>query len=209
MVTIEDKLDIFYKLVYQDAEENTKKALEDMEEQNELKLEVKIEELEKAKQQSINRRKAFAEVQKNEAISKAMGNKRHKLLIKREELLEDLIKSIKMRAVEFTKTIEYKEYLLEEVKHALTPLDEKEIIIKLKNEDRERYQNDMIQIAKGVGKKLYFDSLDIGEIGGFIIIDKDKTYSLNNTFKTVINENRYKIGKELYIALEKTGDSNE
>ena len=169
----------------------------------------KIKELERIKKQNISKRKNLAEVEKNEMISKAIGTNRHSLLIKREELLEDLIKAIQNRAVEFSKTIEYKAYILEEAKGVLDSLDEKDIIINLKKEDKEKFQEDLLIIARDSNKNLYFDLLSIDKIGGFIITDKDKTYSLNNTFKTIINENRYKIGKELYIALEKTGELNE
>jgi vacuolar-type H+-ATPase subunit E/Vma4 len=43
-------------------------------------------------------------------------------------------------------------------------------------------------------------------IGGFIL--KYETYNLDNSFKTIIDENRYLIGKRLYSALEKTGELN-
>jgi len=43
-------------------------------------------------------------------------------------------------------------------------------------------------------------------IGGFIISDKEKTYNIDNSYKTIIEENRYEIGKRLYKALEEAGD---
>lgn len=209
MITIEDKLDIFYKLVFKNEEAKAQERLENIEIQHKKILDEKILELERIKNQSINRRKNLAEIQKNEMISKAIGEDKHKLLIKREELLKDLINSLQIRTVEFTKTLEYSEYMLKKLKHTLNGLDEKDIIIKLKKEDKDKLQKELLEIAKKFKKNLFFEGLNNDSIGGFIIMDKDKTYSLDNSFKSIIEENRYKIGKELYIALEKTGDLNE
>lgn len=209
MITIEDKLDIFYKLVFKNEQENAKVRLGDVEKEHKDILEDKILELEKIKQQTIDRKRSLAQIQKNEMISKAIGEDKHKLLIKREELLKDLINSLHIRAIEFTKTAQYRQYMLKKVKYALGLLDEKDIIINLKKEDKERFQNDLLQMSIKDGKNVYFDLLTGDTIGGFIITDKERSYSLDNTFKTIINQNRYKIGKELYIALEKTGDLNE
>ena len=45
--------------------------------------------------------------------------------------------------------------------------------------------------------------------GGFIISDNAKPYNLDSTFKTIIEENRYEIGKALYSSLEKAGETSE
>lgn len=209
MITIEDKLDIFYKLVFKNEEENAKSRLENLEKQHKKILKDKVIELEKIKNQNVDRRRNLAEIQKNEMISKAIGEDKHKLLIKREEFLKDLISSIEVKARGFTDTLEYKKYMINKVKDVLDGLDERDIIIKLNKEDKEKIQKELLQIATKNNKNLSFDFLSIDAIGGFIITDKAKTYSLDNSFKSIIEENRYKIGKELYIALEKTGGLNE
>ncbi|OLS03639.1 V-type ATP synthase subunit E [Tissierella creatinophila] len=209
MITIEDKLDIFYKLVFKNEEEKAQERLENIEIQHKRILNDKIVELEKMKEQNINRRKNLAQIQKNEMISKAIGEDKRKLLIKREELLKDLISSLEIKAKEFTSTIEYREYMLKRLKDTLKESDEKDIIIKLNKEDSKKLQKELLEVAKEFNENLSFEELNKDAIGGFVITDKAKTYSLDNSFKSIIEENRYKIGKELYTSLEKIGDLNE
>ena len=206
MITIEDKLDIFYKLVFKNEEENAKLKLEDLEKQHKKILEDKVRELEKIEKENIERRKSLAETLKNEMISKAVGENKHKVLIKREEFLKDRISSIQMKAQEFTHSVEYKKYMINKVTNVLSDLNENDIIIKLNEEDEKKLNKDLTEIAIKNNKNLSFDLLSMDAIGGFIIMDKAKTYNLDNSFKSIIEENKYKIGKELYIALEKTGD---
>ena len=208
MITLDDKLDIFYKVVFKEEEEKCKKALEELEEKNRSILEEKKIELAKRKEEIINRRRILAETQKNEMLSKATQENRGKILEKREEVLRDLISSLEDRAREFVLSHDYNDYVLSKIEDLIREIDEKEIIIGLKEKDKVNLEDSILNLGKENNKDIFFNIVVSDIIGGFILSDKDMSYNLDNSFKTIIEENRYLIGKRLYSSLEKTGGLN-
>jgi hypothetical protein len=47
------------------------------------------------------------------------------------------------------------------------------------------------------------------KIGGFVISNSEKTYNIDHSLKTLIEEKEYTIGQRLCLALGKAGESNE
>ncbi|MBU5428247.1 V-type ATP synthase subunit E [Tissierella pigra] len=208
MITIDNKLDIFYRLVYKDEEEKCKKLLEEQEERNKKILEEKTSNLTKAKEDLIERKRNIAEIAKNEMISKAIENNRERILSKREELLVDLVEALEEKSREFTKTKAYESYVLSKIKNLIDEIEEDSIIIGLMEEDIEKLQGAIVKLGKENNKDISCNVVKRDLIGGFILSDKNRTYNLDNSFKTIISANRYEIGKKLYGSLEKTGDLN-
>ncbi len=208
MITLDDKLDIFYKVVFKEEEERCKKALEELEERNKLTLEEKIVELEKKKEEIITRRKLLAETQKNEMLSKAIGENRSRILQKREETLTDLISSLENKAKEFVLSKDYKGYVLDRILNVIKEIEEEEIVIGLLEKDKKDLEETIRQLGEDNNKNISFYTVVSDIIGGFILSDKNRSYNLDNSFKTIIEENKYLIGKRLYSSLEKTGGLN-
>lgn len=208
MITLDDKLDIFYKVVFKEEEEKCKKALEELEERNKLALEEKIVELEKRKEETITRRKLLAETQKNEMLSKAIGENRSGILVKREETLTDLISSLENKAREFVLLKDYKDYILDKILNVIKEIEEEEIVIGLLEKDKKDLEETIRQLGEDNNKNISFYTVSSDIIGGFILSDKNRSYNLDNSFKTIIEENKYLIGKRLYSSLEKTGGLN-
>lgn len=208
MITIDNKLDIFYKLVYKNEEEKCKRLLEEQEKRNNKILEEKTSNLLKTKGELIERKRNLAEVQKNEMISKSTENNREKILRKREELLVDLIYSLEEKSRQFSKLQDYEDYILNKIKSLITEVEETSIIIGLMEKDLEKLKDSITKIGRENNKEISFEIVTKDLIGGFILSDKNKTYNLDNSFKTIISTNRYEIGKKLYGSLEKTGDLN-
>lgn len=206
MITIEDKLDTFYKLVFKEEEARCKEILEELEMKNKNLIELKKMELQEKKEETIKRKSMLAETQKNEMISKATQDNRRKILSKSEELLEDVIKSLKEKVEQFVLSNDYENYILEKIKNVTKDVDEKEIIISITDRDKSRLQDSIIKIGEGNDKSISLDMAKIDIIGGFILSDKTRTYNLDNSFKTIIEENRYSIGKRLHSSLEEAGD---
>lgn len=206
MITIDDKLETFYKLVFKEEEAKSKEILEELEKKNKNLIEDKKLELEEKKQEIIKRKKTLAEIQKNEMVSKATQDNRRKILSKSEELLEDVIESLKGKSEEFTKSKGYEDYILGIIENAIKNLEEKEIIISLLENDKAKLEDSIIKIGKEYNKIILFNEAKKDLIGGFIISDQNKTYNLDNSFKTIIEQNRYAIGKRLHLSLGEAGD---
>lgn len=206
MINIEYKLDIFNQIVLKEQEAKAKEELEVLEKRNNEIFEQKRKELENNKKELVNRRIQLAQIQKNEMISKATQENREDLLAKREELLLDLILSLEKRAKDFTDTPEYKLYLIRKVKKYIKDISDNDLVITILDKDKEIFDQGLEQIANENGKNIEIEIATDQKIGGFIISDKNRTYNLDSTFKTIIEEQRYHIGKALYSSLEEVGE---
>lgn len=209
MINIEYKLDIFNQIILKEEELNAKRELESLKSENEQIYENKKIDLEKNSKAIIARRIQLANSQKNEMISKARDENRERLLSIREELLEDLLVSLKEKALEFVKSENYEEYLLSKLKKAIDNTTDFNIILTILPEDIKKYGKAIKKLTRDIQVDIEIDEASPNIIGGFIISDKDKTYNLDSTFKTIIEENRYEIGKALYSSLEKAGEKDE
>lgn len=207
MITLDDKLDMFYKVVFKTEEIEAKNKLELIENENKSIIEEKKIEMEEKKKEIINRREILGKSEKNEMISKATQESREKILQKRELILEDLILSLEERARKFTEKNEYKDYLINNISNVIKNMDLESITISLLEEDKKRFGNLILKSLKDKNKDIKIQITKEDIIGGFII--KSKDYNLDNSFKTIIEENRYNIGKGLYLSLKKTGEVDE
>lgn len=207
MITIKDKLDIFRKLIYEEEEEKYKKALKDLDEKARNLIENKKLEIEKKKEEMAKKEALLKETQKNRIISERRQELNSKLLLKRKEILEDLIASLKEKAINFTLTDEYKDAVIKSISEVLLKIDDRDLIITIAEEDRKKLESSIFNLAKVNNKSISISTVPKSKIiGGFIISDKEKTYNIDNSYKTIIEENRYEIGKRLYKALEEAGD---
>lgn len=207
MITIKDKLDIFRKLIYEEEEEKYKKALKDLDEKARNLIENKKLEIEKKKEEMAKKEAILEETQKNRIISERRQELNSKLLLKRKEILEDLIASLKEKAINFTLTDEYKDAVIKSISEVLLKIDDRDLIITITEEDRKKLESSIFNLAKVNNKSISISTVPKSNIiGGFIISDKEKTYNIDNSYKTIIEENRYEIGKRLYKALEEAGD---
>lgn len=206
MINLEYKLNIFNQIVFKEQEMKSKKELEALKLANDKLFEEKRIELEKSSKEIVMRRIQLGNSQKNEMISKATGENRERLLSIREELLEDLLLSLKEKARQFAQTANYDDYLLNNIKKSIKNNYKKELILKILPNDIEKHKKTIEKIGKELDVDIVVEQVKEPIIGGFIISDQGKTYNLDSTFKTIIEENRYEIGKSLYSSLEKAGE---
>lgn len=209
MITVEDKLDIFYKLVYKDEEEKCIRELEELESNNNAILTEKKNELENRKKIFVERKAYFANIEKNELISKSSEDLVVKSLAKKEELLQDLIKSLDEKTKDFVQSKNYEIYIFNKISKVIEKINDNEIIITLNEGDNLRLQNLINELGSKFNKVITIDTSKSDIIGGFMLQDSSRTYNLDYSFKTIIEENKYLIGKTLYTSLQKVGATNE
>ena len=208
MITVEDKLEIFNKLVYKAEEEKCIREMEALEKRIETTLEEKKLELEKKAEAFIKRKNILANIQKNEMISQANENKKTNVLKSRESFLNDFIKNLEIKTKQFVQSNDYKPYLIKKISKVLNGLEEDKVILLLNEEDIGLIQESIPILQEQFKKSISIEASKKNVIGGFMILDGDKTYNLDYSFKTIIEENRYEIGKTLFNMLENVGELN-
>ncbi len=210
MITVEDKLEIFYKIVYKDEEEKYLKALKELEDNNQKLLENKKEEMKRQREEIIRRKVTQAKVERNELKSEGLEDTKARLRQKRKQIEMDLISSIIDRAKEFAKSKEYGEYLCMNLDKYLVEFEEEEdeVVLILRDEDRLISESCLMKLKKKTGKTFIVEALSEEKIGGFMLSNKERTFNIDHTLRTMIQEKEYMIGKKLNQALGEVGEVN-
>lgn len=209
MITVEEKLEIFHKIVYKQEEDIFLNALKELEEANEKALEEKRKELESLRDEIIRRKINMAKIERNEAMAKALEKNKAQLRQKRKDLQDQLMKEILKKADYFVETDEYYEYLCENINKYLKEFESNEVVVYVREKDKESIKGCIKGLVAVTGKSFVIDTMSDEKIGGFVISNSEKTYNIDHSLKTLIEEKEYTIGQRLCLALGKAGESNE
>lgn len=209
MITVEDKLDIFRKVVYKEEENKFQIALDELKKENESLLEQKKKELEAQRDEIIKRKLAMAEREINEKISEEKTKVKEQVLKMREEILQDFIQSLYLKASAFTKTSEYGQYLFDKLDKAILEFGDMYLTIYVRESDKEIVKKHLEDTYSNRFDKFNIETMPSNLIGGFLIEDKEKTFLVDYSLKTLIDDNEYEIGNKLFSLLEGAGDINE
>lgn len=209
MITVEEKLEIFHKIVYREEEEKFLKALKDLEEINQRALDEKRKELASQRDEIVRRKISMAKIEKNEAMAKSIEKNKAQLRQKRRDLQDQLMGEILKKANEFVDTDEYYEYLCENINKYLKEFENNEVVVYVREKDKELIKGCIKGLVAVTGKSFQIETMSDEKIGGFVISNDDRTYNIDHSLKTLIEEKEYTIGQRLSLALGKAGESNE
>lgn len=205
MITMEEKLKVFTKLVLEKVQNEYDERAREIKEKNNKIIQNHKAKLREKSKQIIQDFVKKGEIEKNRMISKAKLDSKKKILNKREELLNKFIANLEKKARQFTYEEEYKNFLENSVDRVLIGLKDKEhICIYVTDKDRDRYgeiMNRLFVKHDFDSQKISIFTLDSEFIGGVIGIDKEESIKIDCTIKTLIEDNKNLIGQMLYEKL--------
>lgn len=208
MILLENKLEMFNKIVYKTKEVECAKKIQEFKDRcNEEKENKKIE-LEKNSEETIKRRVNLAQKRKYEILAKVSEDKRISELQKNEELRAKFVVELEKKVVEFTQSEEYIVFYKEKFSKLLEELDDGEYILRVLAKDKTRLFDIYNEMVKDREINLIYEELDERLLGGFTISDKKETYNIDSSLKEKINDRKYDIGKLLDFTLKKAGEQN-
>lgn len=192
MLDIEAKLSSFRKMVWDEEKEKTDQELFQSTERNSSFLDSKNESRKEDFEKKVKDRDVFLEIRKNEEISKISQDEKNRFFAYKEQLLDDFYEKLTDKLKAYRKTSDYKDKLQKEIEGKIKSLglNEDEIIVAVVDEDL-----NLIDFK-------HTESIDKTNIGGFMLIDINKEFRYNFTYRQKIRENKYEFGKKLYQVLE-------
>lgn len=192
MLDLEAKISSFRKMVWDEEKEKSEKELYQSTEDNSKLVSDKKTELEKNLEDSVKDRQIFAEMRKNENVSKKEFESKNDIFLYRQSLLEDLTKRIKENLKDFTNTNDYKDKLSSMINNSLKELDlsKEEVIVSVLEKDKNLIDFPNVEI------------IDDEYIGGFIISNLDRDFRYNCTYLNRLKDKKYEVGKKLNQLLE-------
>lgn len=192
MLDLEAKISSFRKMVWDEEKEKSEKELYQSTDDNSKLVLDKKTELEKNLEESIKDRRTFAEMRKNENVSKKEFESKNDIFLYKQSLLEDLTKRIKENLKNFTNTKDYKDKLASMINNSLNELglSKDEVIVSVLEKDKNLIDLPNVEV------------LDDEYIGGFIISNLDKDFRYNYTYLNRLKDKKYEVGKKLNQLLE-------
>lgn len=209
MVTIEQKLTLFSKLLNQDIKEEIDKKFNELEQEYEKRIAENKFRVDKEATEIVEQARRRAELKKVELISKGKLSSKKEMMLIKEELIVRFTTALENKIKDFTRTEDYRLYLtkkfqeLESLKgnknHLevyLTPFD---------------YDTNQSFIKEGLVKmglsaeKLSFNLSDQDMLGGLIIEDKVLSTRIDESIRTLINDKKDEIIEKISIAIGEVG----
>lgn len=197
MITIEDKLDMFRKLLFENIEKRSleeREALTEKIEEEKLRLRKEAQESER---QVLEAGIKKAETRKKQMISKAQNESYFKILKKKEELIEDIITELKKFCEKYVGSKEYAEFIMANLDKAIGSFDESSrVAIVMTSIDADRYGNEIIEYVKSkkAFKEVIIEKTDEEIIGGFFLEDKSRNIQIDYSVASLIMECRGLVG---------------
>ncbi|MBU3090698.1 V-type ATP synthase subunit E [Clostridium sp. CF011] len=195
MTTIEDKINLFSKIIYDKVNKEKEEKLETFSFEAEKKINIekeKIEELRRSIQREVTKK---TNIKANGIVAKERLNKQREVLFLKDKLISDALENVRVKLVQFVSCEEYKPYFISNLKKTLNAMDKGNYYIIVLKRDYEKFQSEI-----GLILKEYCDhnfEVKISEedfIGGHILKDFEGTFIINNSIYAALQDSKETIG---------------
>jgi len=213
LITIEDKLGLFTKLVVDQLQGEYNKRVAELERENELRLrEFRIEAKEKSEEFYYTYIKN-AQGERKKRLSSARSDRKKNRLIKQQALIEELMEGVLNKGRTFVKTPEYEGFLKRLVDNAQERIKEYEAFtVYVTEKDFDEHKGYIEELLAEIGVeprrfKIKTTTWDI--VGGIMVVHKKKIRQLDLSIRTRIEEDKNCIGSLVFKMLKEAGGRNE
>lgn len=181
MTTIEDKLKLFTKIVFNEIDEQFKAQEEKIQSEIDEMMLNENEKIQNYREKTISDIEKKITVKQREKISKVKMDTQRKLLNIKEEIIREAIEEIKEGIKEYSSTEEYKGYLLKEIKNLKNEEIPESFALYLSEEDIYKFGRDIEEELQLISKSFNIKPSRTPIIGGFILEDEDKRFRIDNS----------------------------
>lgn len=213
MVTIEQKLTLFSKLLNQELKEDVDKKSLELEKEYEGKIAESKYKIDKEASDIIDNARKRAEAKKIELISKGKMSSKKETMLTKEKVVVQFMEALVERSRNFTDKPVYEAYLtksikeLDELKNYQNPL-----IVYMTEKDLNKHMNRVKEGLIELGldaEKIKFETA-VGDIlGGLIIADPILNMKIDMSMRSIIEESKDRIVELVTVALGEAGEDVE
>lgn len=188
MDNITEKLNTFTSLVLKDAEEKREKLIEKVEKEYSERLDERETELLENAYEHIQENIQTSKREANERVLHAQMDSKKQLILRREEIIDEVMKTVRAKLVEFTKSGEYEKWLIEKVEKALFEVGKGSKIVYISPEDI-RLRDKIEQIPE-MSRLTVEASPERDFLGGAKVLNTDRKVSADYSFKEMLLEQK-------------------
>lgn len=195
MITIEEKIKLFTKIVYDRVEKENRLTIDKFNEEFLGLLEEKKREFVLASDESYKRSKREIEKESSQILSKARVEAKKIILAEEKNLIDKTIKALYEYGLEYTKSKEYEEYFKRLLSSAVNELkNAEEITLSITKEDRDKFDAVIKNSLEGI-KTEY--EIDDSIIGGLVVLDTQRHIRIDMSLASKIMGSRDIIGQKI------------
>lgn len=210
MVTIEQKLTLFSKLLNQDIKEETNKQFSELEKEYEKRIAEDKFEVDKEATEIIEQARRRAELKRVELISKGKLSSKKQMMLIKEELIARFMDTLEEKVRGFVGTEEYRAYL-EKLIGELVNLSKQNnhLDVYLTEIDYKQNQNFISKAFENIGidtSLLEFKVTSEDILGGMIINDPVLSTRIDESIRAVINDKKDEIIEKISLAVGEVGE---
>lgn len=200
MITIEEKLKLFTKIVYDKVEKENQKVINEFNDEYGNVLEQKKNEFTTEANEMMEKSTKNIKKEKQHIISRARMEEKRMLLEKRGEIYDETIEELIKYAEKFTESNEYEKLFFRDFNAAILEVKEcSNLDIYLTQKDAERFKMRISTILADKTLNFYQDD----EIaGGFILVDGMYNIRIDMSYSSRIKNSRDYLGQKLVDILQ-------
>ncbi len=212
MVTIEQKLEMFSKLLHRSMSDKFSDEMDKIRKSYEARLQSNRIEVDREAEELLNKSQKKAVAERAEMISKIRISIKKDYMAAKEKFFDVMMEQLVSKISIFTQSSDYGEYLISLAKklYAEDPSPEA-LTIYMTDRDREKYAERIKEeFVSSHQKELSVKVADDSIIGGFIAENPNRNIRINFSIKALLEDNRSYMMQTLFKALEagETGDAN-
>lgn len=213
MVTIEQKLSLFSKLVQQDIKNEVNGKMTLIEEEYSQKQKEHNEAVDKEARLIVDKAIKKAEVKRTELISKAKMVAKKQIMSTKENCVNQCIGHLKERTLQFVKSDAYESYLMSVAEHLKEVSNTaSQAIIYITEQDCDKYQDKILDKLEQMGmnkKDIQVKAYNNSMIGGMILEIPEESIRMDLSIATLIEDHRALIVEQVFEAIEQVGGVSE
>lgn len=209
MVTIDQKLSLFSKLLQQDISNEVSEKINELEKEYEIRIKENKEQVDQKAAEIIERAQKRAEIKKVEYISKAHMQTKREYMQAKEKQVSRFMDVLSNQIEAYTATESYGEYLEKLVMGCKELVGESDLVVYMTTQDLQRYQEHIVNCFEKLGinkSTLNFKEKDAIMLGGLIIENQMRTMRIDLSIASRMREQKEQIIKRIFEALGEAGE---
>ena len=210
MITIEEKLNVFTKLVLGHVQVEYEEKYNEINRQNNAIIEEHKQKLVQKKERIIEEYILKGKNERNRLISQGTIERKRKILSRKQQFIEKIVEELYDMALEFCNSQEYEGFMVRILEDILERFsEEKAIRIFVNDRDLKKFSQLFMKLIEK--RSFSQDSIYIATskdeiVGGLVVYNEDMTLKVDSSINTIIEGHRWKIGQRIYEALQESGD---
>lgn len=202
MTTIEDKIKLFSRMVYEKIEEEKQGELDSFHKQREEIINNEKQRLQEEEERELKEIEKKASLKANEIVARERLLKQQDIVKLKENLIEDALKEINSQLIEFTSTNEYEEHVIAEMKNAISNLEDGQYEMIFMDKDYGKFKDVVESLSfENISLKVLPGLQGYDFIGGFIIQSADGRIRIDNSLLMKMLEAKESVGIRVMKAL--------